>query len=183
MSRCFETSPNLSAKDYINKKKNYTVFCNLRKKFIANNNKSIGTNIACLNDDGTIARFQNQSSQLNLRKGYEEFNKKFIKDLSINYTGQLITKDDCNYYNFSNNTDISNNYSPNVAVNTLAYAGETGQTVEMDSQDSIINRYSEIVTKKGPATGEFDNGKKINVTYCALRNSNQITVVKPDEIS
>ena len=182
MSRCFGTSENFSAKDYINKKKNFTLFCDLRKKFITNNYQKTGTNIACLNNNGTIARFQNQSSQLNLRKGYEEFNKKYIKDLSINYTGQLITENNCNYYNFSNNADVSNNYSFSVAVNTLAYAGETGQAAELDSHETIINRYAQIITENGPATGEFENGKKINVTYCALKNSNQIKVVKPGEI-
>ena len=59
---------------------------------------------------------------------------------------------------------------------------ETGQAAELDSHDSIINRYAQIVTKIGPSTGEFENGKKINVTYCALKNSNQIKVVKPGEI-
>ena len=63
-------------------------------------------------------RFQNQSLH-NLRKGYEEFDKKYIKDLSINYTGQLITENNCNYYNFSNNADVSNNYTFNNGANML----------------------------------------------------------------
>ena len=182
MSRCFETPNNFSAKDYINKKKNYTLFCNLREKFISNNYKQTGTNIACLNNNGTVARFKNQSLQLDIRKGYEEFNKKFIKDLSVNYTGQLISNDNCNYYNFSNNADVSNNYTFSVPVNTLAYAGETGQAAELDSHESVINRYAEIKTNIGPSTGLFENGKKINVTYCPLKNNTQIKVVKPGEI-
>ena len=48
MSRCFATPSNLSAKEYTNKKSNLNLFCSLRKSFLANNKKSIGTNIVML---------------------------------------------------------------------------------------------------------------------------------------
>ena len=54
MSRCFASSSKLSAKEYINKKANFNMFCDLRTKFISNGFKSTGTNNACLNENGII---------------------------------------------------------------------------------------------------------------------------------
>jgi len=77
MSRCFRTHSNLSAKEYTNKKSDLNLFCSLRKSFLANNKKSIGTNVACLKDNGKISSFMNQSSQLKIKKGYEYFSQNY----------------------------------------------------------------------------------------------------------
>ena len=60
MSRCFGSSTNLSAKEYTNKKANYNLFCDLRKKFIANGYNSAGSTVACLHGSGIVYHFRNQ---------------------------------------------------------------------------------------------------------------------------
>ena len=85
MSHCFGSSSILSAKEYTNKKRNYTNFCDLRKKFVANGYNAIGSSIACLNNSGIVYQYKNQSLQLQMRKGMEQFSQKWRpEDISLN---------------------------------------------------------------------------------------------------
>ena len=193
MSRCFGTPHNLSAKEYTNKKRDLNIFCNLRNTFLANNKKSIGTNIACLNDNGNISHFTNQSSQLKMRKGYQYFSEKYKTDLSTNYIGQIIKNKFCNAYdNTFNNSDISNNFSVGAPIHTRAQGTSLGQTVPVDMSGTWINRYGEIKDNTpselsggddgfGTTDKKFENAKKILYKYCAVKQSSNINVLKPDD--
>ena len=186
MSRCFGTPSNLSAKDYTYKKRNFNMFCDLRNKFIANNFKPIGTTVACLNSSGIISQFNNQSSQLNIKKGFEEFSITHRPaDISKNYIGQQIKNNFCSPYNdISNNVDISNNYTYNPPFITLAAGGMTGQTIEIESRGTWNNRYAEINNDDDVPTGTaaFPNGKKIIYEICPIRDSGRIQVITGDEL-
>ena len=185
MSRCFGTPSNLSAKDYTYKKRNFNMFCDLRNKFIANNFKPVGTTVACLNSSGIIYQFNNQSSQINLKKGFEEFSITHRPaDISKNYIGQQIKNNFCSPYNdISNNVDISNNYYYNPPFLTLAAGGMTGQTIEIESVGTWNNRYAEINPATAPSsTDSFPSGKKIIYENCPIRDSGRIQVVIANEL-
>jgi len=193
MSRCFGTPHNLSAKEYTNKKRDLNLFCNLRNTFLANNKKSIGTNVACLNDDGNISHFSNQSSQIKIRKGYEYFSEKYKTDLSTNYVDQIIQNKFClSYENAFNNGDISNNFTVGAPIHTRAQGTSLGQTVQVDNSGTYINRYAEIKDNTpnelsggddgfGTTDKKFINSKKIVYQYCHIKQSSNINVLKPDD--
>jgi hypothetical protein len=186
MSHCFGSSSNLSAKDYINKKRNYTNFCDLRKKFIANGYNATGSSIACLNGSGIVYQYRNQSLQLQMRKGMEQFSQKWRpEDISENYIGQQTKNHFCSPYDIcNNNVDISNNYSIHAPFNTLASAGNTAQSIQIDADGAWINRYAE--RKIGPlnldGSGKFISGKQILYTQCPIRDSGRVQVVIASEL-
>jgi len=186
MSHCFGSSSNLSAKEYTNKKRNYTNFCDLRKKYVANGYNAIGSSIACLNNSGIVYQYKNQSLQLQMRKGMEQFSESFRpEDIFIDYSGQIIKSNFCSPYDIcNNNVDISNNYSVHVPFNTLATAGNTGQSIEIDANGVWINRYAErkIILGGTDANGKFINGKKSLRTKCPIRDSGRVQVVMASEL-
>ena len=150
MSRCFASSSKLSAKEYINKKANFNMFCDLRTKFIANGFRATGTNNACLNESGILEKFNSQTDQLNIKRGFEQFLSIYRPDASANtYVGQQIKDFYCSPYGstelgLGGNVDISNNYYPRGPILTLASAGDTGQTFVVDSSGTYVNRYAEV---------------------------------------
>ena len=168
MSRCFASSSKLSAKEYTNKKANFNMFCDLRGKFVANGFNATGTNNACLNENGIIEKFNSQTDQLNIKKGYEQF---LItarpNDISENYIGQQVKNFFCSPYGSTDlgvggNIDISNNYYYRGPILTLAGAGDTGQTIIIDSSGTYINRYAQVEAQTAPTgTNNFPNRKKI----------------------
>jgi|TARA_B100000902_G_C27250831_1_gene885174 hypothetical protein len=189
MSHCFGSSSNLSAKDYINKKRNYTNFCDLRKKFISNGYNATGSSIACLNGSGIVYQYRSQSIQLEITKGMEQFSQVFRpQDISKNYIGQQIKNHFCSPYDIcNNNIDISNNYYTHAAINTLATAGNTTQLIEIDADGGIINRYAErrIVPSDlsgNSADAPFASGKQILYTLCPIRDSGRVQVVIASEL-
>ena len=189
MSHCFGSSSNLSAKEYTNKKRNYTNFCDLRKKFVANGYNAIGSSIACLNNSGIVYQYKNQSLQLQMKKGMEQFSESFRpQDIFIDYSGQVIKSNFCSPYDIcNNNVDISNNYSVHVPFNTLASAGNTGQSIEIDADGGWINRYAERRTGTNDLSGNttdapFASGKQIVYTLCPIRDSGRVQVVLASEL-
>ena len=191
MSHCFGESSNLSAKDYINKKRNLNMFCDLRKKFIGNGYEVIGTNDACLTKDGIIKYFRNSSIKLNIMKGYEDFSVDKRSDASKNYIGEKIKEDPCRLYNkLTNNVDVSNNYTYRGPQNTLVNnTDETFQSKEYKSigTGSFTNSYAEIKKTQNISSllnsdGNFKSNKKILYTNCPLRNSKMIQVVLPENL-
>ena len=186
MSHCFGSSSNLSAKDYINKKRNYTNFCDLRKKFIANGYNATGSSIACLNGSGIVYQYRNQSVQLEIRKGMEQFSQKWrAEDISLNYVGQQIKNYFCSPYDIcNNNVDISNNYSTHAPFNTLASAGNTTQSIQVDAEGGWVNRYSERRTGTFilDASNNFISQKQILYTQCPIRDSGRVQVVIASEL-
>tara|TARA_B100001175_G_C19479000_1_gene626010 strand:+ start:417 stop:1019 length:603 start_codon:yes stop_codon:yes gene_type:complete len=187
MSRCFGSSSKLSAKDYTNKRANYNMFCDLRQKFISSGFTAVGTTNACLNKSGIISKFNSQNDQLNIKKGFEEYLSVARKDLSQNYIGQQIKSHFCSPYDTPQyNIDISNNYTPNSTILTLANAGDTGQTIIIDSSGSYVNRYAEIKGVSAPTTTLFPNGKKIIYQNCGtdlpIRASGRMQIVIASEL-
>ncbi len=185
MSRCFGTSSNLSAKDYTYKKRNFNMFCDLRNKFIANNYQATGTTVACLNSSGIIAQFNNQSSQINIKKGFEEWSiTNRPEDISKNYIGQQIKNNFCSPYDIcNNNVDISNNYYYHSPLLTTSDTNDTGQTIVIDSSGTWINRYAEIKPDTAPtSTNAFPSGKKIIYENCPIRDSGRIQVIIASEL-
>ncbi len=197
MSRCFATPSNLSAKEYTNKKSNLNLFCSLRKSFLANNKKSIGTNIACLKDNGNISSFMNQSSQLKIKKGYEYFSQNYKTDLSFNYVGQIMKNHLCAAYDIAlDNSDLSNNFTIGAPINTRAQGTSLAQTVVVDMcgnhPPAFVNRYAEINDYTpselsggddgfGTTTKNFKDKKKIIYDYCAVKKSSNINVLLPND--
>jgi len=187
MSHCFGSSSNLSAKDYINKKRNFTNFCDLRKKFIARGYNATGSSIACLNSSGIVYQYKNQSVQLEIRKGMEQFSQKWRpEDISLNYVGQQIKNHFCSPYDIcNNNIDISNNFTPQAPINTLATAGNTTQSIQIDAEGGWVNRYAErrIGTNNLDALNNFKSGKQILYTQCPIRDSGRVQVVIATELT
>ena len=197
MSRCFATPSNLSAKEYTNKKSNLNLFCSLRQSFLTNNKKSIGTNVACLKDNGTISSFKNQSSQLKIKKGYEYFSQNYKTDLSFNYVGQIMKNHLCTAYDIAlDNTDLSNNFTTGVPIHTRAQGTSLAQTVVVDMSGNnppvLVNRYAEIDHNTpselsggydgfGTTTKKFKDKKKIIYDYCAVKKSSNINVLLPTD--
>ena len=189
MSHCFGGSSNLSAKDYINKRRNLNMFCDLRQRFIGKGYKVIGTNDACLTKDGIIKHFRNSSIKLNIIKGYEDFSVNKRSDASKNYIGETIKKNTCLLYDtFNNNVDVSNNYGYRVAQTTMSFDDdEQIQSREIISVGGYKNTYAEIKKTQNVSSlltgeGKFKNNKKILYTNCPLRDSKMIQVVLPENL-
>jgi hypothetical protein len=188
MSRCFGSSSKLSAKEYTNKRKNINLFCDVRNKFIANGYKAIGTDNACVNDSGIFVKFNSQNDQLQIKKGYEYFLSDTRQDLSQNYIGQQTKDHFCDIFdNIVNNTDISNNYTYHSTILTIAPAGDTAQSLIVDSSGIYVNRYAEIDSGIAPTgTNEFPNGKKIIYQNCGedlpIRASGRMQIVRASEL-
>ena len=189
MSHCFGGLTNLSAKDYINKKRNLNMFCDLRKRFIGKGYKVIGTNDACLTKDGIIKHFRNSSIKLNIIKGYEDFSVNKRSDASKNYIGETFKKNTCLLYDtFNTNVDVSNNYGYRVAQTTMSFFDdEQIQSREILSIGGYKNTYAEIKKTQNVSSllngeGKFKNNKKILYTNCPLRDSKMIQVVMPENL-
>jgi len=164
------------------------MFCDLRDKFIANGFQATGTNNACVNSSGILMRFSGQNSQLQIKKGYEYFLSDTRKDLSQNHIGQQIKNHFCSPYEIiTDNTDISNNYTYRSTILTIAPAGDTGQSLIVDSSGTYVNRYAEIKNATAPTgTTPFNNGKKIIYENCGedlpIRASGRIQIVRASEL-
>ena len=182
MSRCFGTPSNLSAKDYIYKKRNLEVFCDLRNKY-RNRWLPVGTQTACVNKSGIITKYNSHTTMLN----FDDAINTWRVDLSQNYTGQLYKTGniDCpEYYASSNNTDISNNYNTNAIQLTTAASGSTAQEFVVDSSGQYINRYAEIASTTGYSLDgdKFKSEKQILYTHCPIRTSTRHQVILASEI-
>ena len=171
MSHCFGSSSKLSAKEYIYKKRNFNIFCDLRNKFIANGYKATGTENACINNTGIVVKFNSHQDHKNMKNGYGQFLSKSRPDLSRNYIGQQIKQHFCspfgaNTLDEKGNADISNNYTYNPPFLTLACAGNTGQTYIVDSSGIYVNRYAEVDTEEFTDNEKFPTGKKQIYQLC-----------------
>ena len=181
MSRCFGgTSSKLSAKDYIYKKRNKEIFCDLRGKYLKVF-KATGNNVACLDSGGVIVKYVNNSALLNLTSAFEDFRT----DLSNAYVGQQSHDAFCEpYYPPTSNVDVTNNYDTNAYMLTLAGTGNTAQDFIVDSSGTYINRYAELdsSTPSLDASGNFISGKKILYTKCARKTSTRTQVIYASEV-
>jgi len=189
MSRCFGSSSKLSAKEYIYKKRNFNMFCDLRKNFVSSGFRRTGTQNACVNDSGFIVKFNSHNDQLHIKNGFEQFLSINRPDLSKNYVGQQTKEHFCSPYgpNGIPNEDISNNYTYHGIQLTLATSGDTGQSFVIDSDGTYVNRYAEIKPIIAP-TGQnpFPTGKKIIYENCGtnmpMRARDTIQIVIGSEL-
>ena len=195
MSRCFGSSSKLSAKEYIYKKRNYNLFCDLREKYIANGYRNIGTTNACINNSGVIIKFNSQEDQTNIKKGFAQFLSTSRPDLSKKRLGHQINTDMkfCSPYgpntlDSTGNVDCSNNYTSHSKMLTLACSGDTAQTKSVDSLGTYVNRYAEIKNTKGLETDitAFPTGKKQIYELCGtdfpLRNGTRTQIIIASEL-
>uniref|UniRef100_A0A6C0J9T8 Uncharacterized protein n=1 Tax=viral metagenome TaxID=1070528 RepID=A0A6C0J9T8_9ZZZZ len=178
MSRCFGSSSKLSAKEYTCKKRNNNMFCELRGKYIANGNKPVGTTDACVNQKGEISHFINNTVQLQIKKGHEDFFSINDVDSSTNHIGQQFKNHFCSPYNdIITNTDISNNYTGDIL--TFTDTPHTFFTENIFSYTPIlnqINQYAEISTTNLNSTDLFPSGKQIIYENCPTRRG--VKVIK-----
>ena len=182
MSRCFGgTSSKLSAKDYINKKRNTEIFCDLRNKYLKVF-KATGNNVACLDKNGVMVKYVNNSALLDLTSAFEDFRT----DLSKAYVGQQSYNPFCvPYFPPTNNADVSNNYNTNAYMLTLDGTGNTAQDFVVDSSGTYINRYAEIDSDSSfslDASNNFVSGKQLLYTKCARKTSTRTQVIYASEI-
>jgi len=155
------------------------MFCDLRTKFIANGLKTTGTTDACINHHGILSHFKNKTTQLQIKKGYEEFLYTNVVDMSNNRPGQQIKEYFCSPYNIDiSNVDISNNYGGMIL--TAAVENHTAQTIVVDSSGTYVNRYAEIIsTEDGP----FPSEKQTIYTNCPIRSNGRMQVVLASELT
>jgi len=193
MSRCFGSSSKLSAKEYIYKKRNYSMFCDLREKYIANEYQSIGTTNACINNNGVIIKFNSQEDQRKIKNGYGQFISTSRPNLSKNHVGHQIRSDMkfCSPYGpntlgIKGNVDCSNNYTSHSNMLTLACSGDTAQTMSVDSKGDIVNRYAEIKNTEGLDAMAFPTGKKQIYELCGtdlpLRTGQRTQIIIASEL-
>ena len=150
MSRCFG-GKTTSSKEYISKKANLTVFCDIRKRYMSTiypegkayekSNAMVdkfgsraGNNIACVDKGGVIVRYNNNSSLLNLAKAFTDFRT----DIQTEYTSQKFKQLLCPYSvplkdANGDNTAYTNNYKYHPPLLTTAEPGDTAQTREVQS--------------------------------------------------
>jgi hypothetical protein len=156
------------------------MFCDLRTKFIANGLKTTGTTDACINHHGILSHFKNKTTQLQIKKGYEEFLYTNVVDMSNNRPGQQIKEYFCSPYNIDiSNVDISNNYGGMIL--TAAVENHTAQTIVVDSSGTYVNRYAEIISTDNGSP--FQSGKQTIYTNCPIRNNGRIQVITADELA
>lgn len=179
MTRCFGTKT-VSSKEYINKKSNLSVFCDIRKKYMGTiypQGKEykeenafpgkfgyrVGNNIACVDNGGTIVRYNSNLSLLNLAKAFVDFRT----DIKTQYTAQTAKKFVCSYSlplkdANNSNANYSNGYNYHSPLLTTAEPGDTAQTREVqswtkaggnpdgdydDDVNAINNRFAEVHNK------------------------------------
>ena len=182
MSRCFGTSSaNLSAKEYIRKKRNTEVFCDLRNKY-RSTWAAVGTTTACVNRSGIVTKYQSHGTMLN----FDDAINTWRSDLSQNYNGQVYKNPFCApYLPESGNADISNNYNTNAILLTTAASGSTAQEFIVDSSGQYINRYAEINSSTSynlDTSGNFQSGKQILYTHCPIRTSLRHQLIVASEV-
>ena len=72
MVKLFKNKTTFSAKDYIEQKRNRQIYCDL-------GNTNEGRHLGQTYDNGKVKSTVNQSSLLNLTKGYYDYNQKKLK--------------------------------------------------------------------------------------------------------
>lgn len=166
MSRCFGTRTT-SSKEYINKKANNTLFCDMRDKFIASGYVASGNNVACVDDIGRFTRYKNNSTMINLAKAHGNYRTDLRKD----YYSQKFKDLLCPFALPLNNKTgkYSNGYAFHPPLLTTAEPGDTAQTREVQSWTRIGDA--------DPGTGygdEFDEVESVNNRFAEVAKHLQL---------
>jgi hypothetical protein len=150
---------NKTAKEYIERKRNFNLFYDL------SNNPS-KNKITCIKGN-KITKVNNHSNLINLTKGYFDYyqSNKCITvkpDLSSNYDVEKFSENKCAIIKNNNeyNTDISNAYTGNILIN------DGTQELITDSTTDNIKNYNEINSTVLDDNIKFSYKKKINYVNC-----------------
>lgn len=190
MSRCFGTPTDFIAKDFINKKRNSALYCNLKKKYnkLGNNFK---TNSASVKS-GKLEHYRSYSMLLNVTKGFEQEKISDVTDLSQSYFVEDIKNFKCVDQAASSNADISNNYEFHGTplkttfgsypaegafdsqgrfwANSITFIGNENKTNNVYSQLDISN----ADTSDLDSNNKFLDKRKIAYTKCPLLSKTYI---------
>jgi len=182
MSSCFKNpeKKNLSAKDYIIKKRRKIIFCDLRENFLKYSNQDIfkkqGNNVVCIDNNGIMNKYNNHETGLDMLAAFEDFRK----DLRKNVRGQLFKEHFCAPYDISNNNvDCSNNYfANNIQLaygegpgygHLTDYFGALNASIKSKSTEDYRNSYAEIKGVDSDLGGEKLNGGFKNNKFFLLK--------------
>lgn len=149
MVKLFKNGETFSAKDYTEKKRNKQLYCDFGK---TNEARHLGQTYA----NGKIKSTINQSSLLNLTKGYHDYNQDVLKTACFfdteyqteNYNYKLCTETEVS------NTAKSTNYTGNRLVSI-----DNNTMKDNDTKYAHVVEYAEIKTID-PATLTKDNKTK-----------------------
>ncbi len=171
MASCFKNpnKKNLSAKDYVLKKKRSAIFCNVRNNMLdklANDNFTpTGSNIACVNGDGIFVKYNNNETQLDMLRAYEDFRTDLLKAVQ----GQLFKNNFCApYYINEDNTNIRNGYFNNNVQ--LAFGDGEG---DLDGAGTM-GTYGQLTTHYGALNQDIisvhpDGKNEYRNTYAEIK--------------
>mgnify|MGYP006079779237 CR=1 FL=1 len=165
------SNQNKTAKEYIERKRNFNLFYDL-------SNNPMKNKITCIKGN-KITKVINHSNLINLTKGYFDYyqSNKCVSanaDLSSNYDIEKFSKNKLAIIKNRNeyNTDISNSYTGNILIN--------GRTPELitdtitDSTTDKIKNYGEYVSEDNSALNgsKFTYNKKIKYVNCIKMHTN-----------
>ncbi len=186
MSRCFGSSSDFIAKDFIDKKRNDTLYCHLKGKYDKLGNKFTTNNASVTS--GKINNYKSYDMLLNLSKGYEINKRDTVTDLSSSYFGQIFTENNCyDYTAATTNTDISNNYEYHGTPLKTTFGSYPAEGA-FDSQgrfwansitfigndDKTNNVYAEIDTSNATSSQLDSNNKFLDKRKKEYTNCSQI---------
>uniref|UniRef100_A0A6C0FA70 Uncharacterized protein n=1 Tax=viral metagenome TaxID=1070528 RepID=A0A6C0FA70_9ZZZZ len=159
------SNQNKTAKEYIERKRNFNLFYDL-------SNNPTKNKITCIKGN-KITKVNNHSNLINLTKGYFDYyqNGKCVSaDLSSNYDVEKFSENKCAIIKNNNeyNTDISNVYTGNILMD------DRTDTIT-DSTTDYVKNYAEIEgTGMGSGTN-FEYIKKINYVKCIKLHTKEFT--------
>ena len=165
------SNQNKTAKEYIERKRNFNLFYDL------SNNPS-KNKITCIKGN-KITKVNNHSNLINLTKGYFDYyqNNKCIgaTNLSSNYDIEKFSENKCKIIKNNNeyNTDISNVYTGNILI--------TNRTPELitdtilDSTTEHMKNYAELTDglNSTDSNAKFTYHKKIKYVNCIKIHTNK----------
>jgi hypothetical protein len=156
---------NKTAKEYIERKRNFNLFYDL-------SNNPTKNKITCIKGN-KITKVNNHANLINLTKGYYDYyqNNKCVTAktvLTSNYDIEKFSENKCAIIKNNNeyNTDISNAYTGNILMNN-----SIPETIT-DSTTDNINSYNELNTENNSATGKFTYNKKVGYVNCIKMHTN-----------
>ena len=150
-----KSDPNLSGGDFINKKRNIALYCDLK-----NNKNKNAKKIACVKNN-KLSRAVNHSELMKLQKGYHDYFQTI--DLSSTFftehDGQMFTLSNCS------KTNIIHDYSNNYTGSILTHYGNGVQEIT-DSAIFFKNQFVEYDISNNAVVGDISGNTKWVKTNC-----------------
>ena len=150
-----KTDPNLSGGDFINKKRNIALYCDLK-----NNKNKNAKKIACVKND-KLSRAVNHSDLMKLQKGYHDYFQ--TVDISSSFftehDGQMFTKSTCSKSDAV--YDYSNNYTGSILTHF-----DNGLQEITDSAIFFKNKFVGLDISSNAVIGDISGNTKWIKTNC-----------------